>query len=148
MKLKKIIFAVFCAAILLCTGVVCLASADDEGISTCSTSNYSYSVSYNSVSLRAQGFSGAPASITQIVNPSSTGTDYYGTVDVSRYDLRRNKYVDSSGANTIVKSGKVLTGQIAQNKDYIYRYEHSAELHKSDLLASPIAKTLYKEYIF
>ena len=84
MKVKKFIFSVFCAAILLCTGVVCLASANDEGISTCSTSNYSADASYNGVSLRIRGVSQAPASLSQIVNPSTTKKSYFGEVEVVR----------------------------------------------------------------
>lgn len=149
MKLKKIIFAVFCAAILLCTGVVCLASADDEGISAYSTSTYNDGdVIYKDVRLRAFGNSSAPASITQIVNPSTTKADYFGEVDVSRYNTRQSKYEDTDGDNTIVYSGKVLTGQIGQDRSNTYRYEHTAILHIGTVAVSPIVKNLYREYFF
>ena len=149
MKLKKIIFAVFCAAILLCTGVVCLASADDEGISTCSTSTYNDGdVVYKDVRLRAFGYSQAPASITQIVNPSTTKADYFGEVDVSRRNTVTGKYEDTDGNNTIVYSGKTLTGQIGQVRNKVYRYEHSAVLHIGSVSVSPIVATLDRNYTF
>ncbi len=148
MKLKKIIFSVFCAAILLCTGVVCLASANNGGISTCATKDYNESVSYNGVSLRAQGFSGAPASITQIVNPYSTKKSYFGEVDVSRYNLTTKRYEDTDGVNTIVNSGDTITGDIAQIRNGINRYEHYAVLHIGTVSVSPIVKTLEKSYRF
>ena len=149
MKIKKIIFAVFCAAILLCTGVVCLASADDEGISAYSTSTYNDGdVVYKDVRLRAFGNSSAPASITQIVNPSTTKANYFGEVDVSRYNPATKRYEDTDGDNTIVYSGKVLTGQIGQVRNAIYRYEHSAVLHIGSVSVSPIVATLDRNYTF
>ena len=148
MKLKKIIFAVFCAAILLCTGVVCLASADDEGISTYGTSDLGDSVTYKGVTLRAQGFSSAPASITQIINQSTSKSDHFGEVDVSRYNTRQSKYEDTDGDNTIVAYGKTITGQIGQVRNNTYRYEHDAVLHIGTVSVSPIVETLHREYFF
>lgn len=148
MKLKKILFSVFCAAILLCTGVVCLASADNGGISTYGTSDLGDSVTYKGVTLRAQGFSGAPASITQINNQSTSKSDYFGEVDVSRRNTTTGKYEDTDGDNTIVYSGKVLTGQIGQVRDKVYLYEHSAVLHIGTVAVSPIVKTLERSYRF
>lgn len=149
MKLKKILFSVFCAAILLCTGVVCLASASDGTVSTMGTSTYNDGdVIYNTVRLRAYGYSSAPASITQIVNPSTTGKDYFGEVDVSRRNTTTGKYEDTDGDNTIVYSGKVLTGQIGQVRDKVYLYEHSAVLHIGTVAVSPIVKTLERSYRF
>lgn len=149
MKLKKILFSVFCAAILLCTGVVCLASASDGTVSTMGTSTYNDGdVTYNTVRLRAFGNSSVPASITQITNPSTTKTDYYGEVDVSRYNPATKKYEDTDGDNAIVYSGKVLTGQVGQIRSGIYRYEHSAILHIGTVSVSPIAASLEREYTF
>ena len=149
MKLKKILFSVFCAAILLCTGVVCLASASDGTVSTMGTSTYNDGdVIYNTVRLRAYGYSSAPASITQIVNPSTTGKDYFGEVDVSRYNLTTKRYEDEDGDNTIVNSGDTLTGDIAQIRNGINRYEHYAVLHIGTVSVSPIVKTLERSYKF
>lgn len=146
MKIKKIIFAVFCAAILLCTGVVCLASADDEGISTCSVSDYSYDDSYNGVSLRIRGYSQAPASLSQIVNPSSTKKTYFGETAVIR--SWASEVYDEDINNKAVVSGKVLTASIAQNKDGYYFYEHNVILHAGEAASTPIVKSLIKGYGF
>lgn len=148
MKLKKILFSVFCAAILLCTGVVCLASADNGGISTCSVSDYDYDDSYNGVSLRIRGYSAAPASLSQVVNKSTYETNHFAEVDVSRYNTRSAQYEDTDGDNAVVKYGKTLTGSIGQDRYNTYRYEHSIVLHIGDVLVSPIVKNIYKEYFF
>ena len=146
MKLKKILFSLFCVAILLCTGVVCLASADNGGISTYSTSDYSEDASYNGVSLRIRGYSSVPASISQIVNPSSTNNTYFGEVAVIR--SWASEIYDEDGDNKAVASGKVLTASIGQNRDGHYFYEHDVILHAGYKASTPIVKKLIKGYGF
>ena len=145
MKLKKILFSVFCAAILLCTGVVCLASADNGGISTYSTSDYSEDASYNGVSLRIRGYSSVPASISQIVNPSTTKTTYYGQVDVARSG---GGVVVEDGDNKAIASGKTVTGSVGQIRDKKCLYEHYVALHAGTTASTPIVKSLDKSYYF
>ena len=147
MKLKKILFTVFCSAILLCTGVVCLASADDDGISAYSTSTYNDGdVVYKDVRLRAFGYSQVPASISQIVNPSSTKKTYFGETAVIR--SWSSTIYDEDINNKAVTSGKVLTASIAQNRDGHYFYEHDVILHAGETASTPIVKKLIKGYGF
>ena len=146
MKLKKIIFSVFCAAIMLCTGVVCLASANNGGVSTCATKNYSEYESYNGVSLSVRGVSAAPASLSQIVNPSSTKKTYFGEVYVARSG---NGAVVEDGDNKAIASGKTVTGSVEQKRDgRKYLYEHYVALHASTTASTPIVKSLDKSYYF
>ena len=145
MKVKKFIFSVFCAAILLCTGVVCLASANDEGISTCSTSNYSADASYNGVSLRIRGVSQAPASLSQIVNPSTTKKSYFGEVEVVRTG---NGTKLEDGNNQKIASGSVLTASVAQDRNNKCTYNHTVILHAGETASTPIVKSLIKSYNF
>ena len=146
MKAKKIILAIFCAAILLCTGVVCLASADNEGISTHSAKDYSEDASYNGVSLRIRGVSQAPASLSQIVNPSSTKKTYFGEVEVVR--SWNNTVYEEDGYNQKVVSGKVLTASVAQDRNITYRYDHTVILHAGETASTPIVKSLINWYGF
>ena len=145
MKFKKIIFAVFCAAILLCTGVVCLASADDEGISTHSAKDYSADASYNGVSLRIRGVSQAPASLSQIVNPYSTKKSYFGEVEVVR--KWSGKSVED-GNNQKISSESVLTASVAQDRNNKCTYNHTVILHAGETASTPIVKSLIKSYNF
>ncbi len=145
MKLKKIIFSVFCAAILLCTGVVCLASANNGGVSTCGTKDYSESASYNGVSLRVRGVSGAPASLSQIINPYSTKKTYFGEVDVARSG---GGVIVEDGDNKAIASGETVTGSVGQMRDRKCLYEHYVALHAGTTASTPIVKSLDKSYYF
>lgn len=145
MKIKKIVFSIFCAVILLCTGVVCLASANNGGISTCGTKNYNADASYNGVSLRIRGVSAAPASLSQIINPYSTKKTYYGEVDVARSG---GGVVVEDGNNKAIKSGETVTGSVGQIRDKKYLYEHYVALHAGDKSSTPIVKSLDKSYYF
>ena len=145
MKLKKVIFSVFCAAILLCTGVVCLASANNGGISTCSVSNYDKDASYNGVSLRIRGVSAAPASLSQIVNPSSTKKTYFGEVEVVRSG---NGTTVEDGDNKKVASGKTLTASVGQDRYNVCKYKHTVILHAGETASTPIVKSLINSYQF
>lgn len=67
---------------------------------------------------------------------------------MSRYNTRLKQYEDSDGVNTVVYYGDTITGQIGQQRNNTYRYEHYAVLHGSDVESSPVIKSLDREYFF
>ncbi len=144
MKLKKIIFAIVCAALLVGSTIACFASASTgTDASIQSTKTYTETATYNGATLKAMGQAGASAAISQVVisNGSST-TKYFGESYVSKSKLQ--KTIEEDTNTGVAKLGNAITASLAQDASVSYTYYHEVLLHGGTTSSTPIVKTLEK----
>ncbi len=148
MKLKKIIFAIICAALLVGSTIACFASASTgTDVSIQSTKSYTYTATYNGVTLKAMGQPGAPASISQaVISSSSTTSKYYAETFVER--KWNNTVYEESTNNAVVAFSDAVTSSVKQDASNKRTYNHDVILHAGTTYSTPIVKTLSESVTF
>ncbi|MCD8327728.1 MAG: hypothetical protein LUC25_01375 [Ruminococcus sp.] len=146
MKLKKILFSIICAALLVGSTIACFASASTgTDASIQSTKSYTYTATYNGATLKAMGQPGSPASISQIYVASTDDNEYYGEVYISR--AIRGKVIEDTDTG-VVSFGNGLAASVAQDSSNTGTYVHQIYLHAGSPVSSPIIKTIDKTISF
>lgn len=144
MKIKKIIFAVFCAALLAVISAVIFVGATEN--TTRGTRDYGLTTDWNGVRLSISGYSGAPASVSQAINNSITKTSHFVEVDVERY--WGSTVYEQGGDNLVLSYGKTQSGAVGQDRNNKRHYYHFVAVHGGTLSYTQTMDYLEELYTF